>query len=107
MTREQLLKRYKIHRHNQRAGTVYFSVRKQRGRLWWVTAYKMIQCGLTDSIREKLYWDNYEGALKWVNEDVDDRLAIYNSGVIRVDKFEPLVQENKYLKELTDLLEII
>jgi hypothetical protein len=107
MTEEKLLTRYKIHRHNQRAGSVYFSVRKRRGKLWWYTAYKMVQCGLADSCREKLYWKTYEEALKWVREDVTDRFAVYNSGVVTIDKFEPLVRENKYLKELTELLEVI
>jgi len=107
MTREQVLKKYKILRHNQRAGSVYFSVKKRRWTGRWTTASEEVCCGLTDTYRDKLYWDKYEGALEWVNKDVDDRMAVYNSGVIRIDKFEPLPKENKYLKELTELLEII
>ena len=107
MTEDRLLKRYKIHRHNQRSGDVYFSVRKRRGSLWWYNAFEMVQCGLTDSCRSQLLWKTYETALKWVRDDVDERLTEYNSGVVTVDKFEPLVRENKYLKELTELLEVI
>ncbi len=100
MTREQLLKRYKIHRYNQRDGSFYFRVKKQ---CWPGIIWFFAKEWYYDSCYKRS-WDNYEGALEWVNEDVDDRLAIYNSDVITIDKFEPLIQENKLLKELIDLI---
>jgi len=107
MTKEQLLKRYKICRHNQRAGSTYFSVRKRRRIGWWYTAFKVVQCGLTDCYREKLYWLTYEDALDWVDDDVDTILTHYNNEVVTIDKFEPLIKENNYLIELTNLLDQI
>jgi len=89
MTREQLLTKYKIIRHTQRSGTVYFSVRKQCWILWWYTAFERLQAGLTDTYKQSLHWSTYKAALKWVNEDVDHRMSIYDSKVLTIDKYEP------------------
>lgn len=105
MTREKLLKEYKILRYNQRGGEVYFKVKK-RGWFYWYVAYEW-EYSWGDSYKTRLIFSSHQKVIDWINEDIKDRLSKYNQKVVTIDKFEPLVKKNIYLEELENLLEVI